>query len=185
MKKTEKNIQKKSPGRKNIEKKGHHKKFNWKRSNQINNNLKNNNWINSDPKMNDCGSFTIEAAVIISFLVIVINIILVLTFFLYNRCSLERAAAMGALRGSQAVWEDNSYRSRKADEGVDEILSYNLLGTDGVEKKITVKGNRISVALDMHIRKWNFHTEVEKKSINPVLFIRNCRKLESLGKEQQ
>ena len=132
MKKTEKNIQKKSPGRKNIEKKGHHKKFNWKRSNRINNNLKNNNWINSDPKMNDCGSFTIEAAVIISFLVIVINIILVLTFFLYNRCSLERAAAMGALRGSQAVWEDNSYRSRKADEGVDEILSYNLLGTDGV-----------------------------------------------------
>ena len=185
MKKTEKNIQKKSPGRKNIEKKGHHKKFNWKRSNRINNNLKNNNWINSDPKMNDCGSFTIEAAVIISFLVIVINIILVLTFFLYNRCSLERAAVMGALRGSQAVWEDNSYRSRKADEGVDEILSYNLLGTDGVEKKITVKGNRISVALDMHIRKWNFHTEVEKKSINPVLFIRNCRKLESLGKEQQ
>lgn len=139
----------------------------------------------SSRRKNNCGSFTIEAAVIISFLVIVINIILVLTFFLYNRCSLERAAAMGALRGSQAVWEDNSYRSRKADEGVDEILSYNLLGTDGVEKKITVKGNRISVALDMHVRKWNFHTEVEKKSINPVIFIRNCRKLESLGKEQQ
>lgn len=136
-------------------------------------------------KMNNRGSFTIEAAVIISFLVIVINIILVLAFFLYNRCSLERAAAMGALRGSQAVWEDNSYRSRKADEGVDEILSYNLLGTDRVEKEITVKGNRVSVALDMHIRRWDFHAEVEKKCINPVVYIRNCRKLESLGKEQQ
>ncbi len=135
-------------------------------------------------KRNNRGSFTIEAAVIISFLVIVVNIILVLAFFLYNRFSLERAAAMGALRGSQAVWEDNSYRSRKADEGVDEILSYNLLGTDRVEKEIAVKGNRISVALDMHIRRWYFHTEVEKKCINPVLFIRNCRKLESLRKEQ-
>lgn len=136
-------------------------------------------------KKDNRGSFTIEAAVIISFLVIVINIILVLAFFLYNRCSLERAAAMGALRGSQAVWENNSCRSQKADEGVDEILAYNLLGTDKVEKKITVQGNRISVALDMHIRQWDFHAEVEKKSVNPVLFIRNCRKLENLRKEQQ
>lgn len=131
------------------------------------------------------GSFTIEAAVIISFLVIVINLIIVLAFFLYDRCSLERAAAMGALRGSQAVWENNSVRSQKADEGVDEILIYNLLGTDKVEKKITVTGNQISVALDMHIRQWNFHTEIEKKCMNPVLFIRNCRKLENVGKEQQ
>lgn len=131
------------------------------------------------------GSFIIEAAVIISFLVIVINLIIVLAFFLYDRCSLERAAAMGALRGSQAVWENHSVRSQKADEGVDEILIYNLLGTDKVEKKITVTGNQIAVALDMHIRQWNFHTEIEKKCMNPVLFIRNCRKLENIGKEQQ
>lgn len=131
------------------------------------------------------GSFTIEAAVIISFLVIVVNMILVLAFFLYSRCSLERAAAMGALRGSQAVWEDNTLRCRKADEGVEEILANNLLGTDTVEKEITVKGNQVSVALDMHIRQWDFHTEVKKKSINPVLFIRNCRKLEGLGKERK
>lgn len=131
------------------------------------------------------GSFTIEAAVIISFLVIVINLIIVLAFFLYNRCSLERAAAMGALRGSQAVWENNSVRSQKADEGVDEILIYNFLGTDKVKKQITVTGNQISVALDMHIRQWDFHTKVEKKCMNPVLFIRNCRKLENIGKERQ
>lgn len=139
----------------------------------------------NDKLKDNRGSFTIEAAVIISFLVIVVSMILVLAFFLYNRCSLERAAAMGALRGSQAVWEDNSCRSQKADKGVDEILSYNLLGTDKVEKEITVKGNQISVALDMHIRYWRFHTKVKKKSVNPVLFIRNCRKLEGLGKEQQ
>lgn len=161
-----------------------------KKSNQIKGHecksgRKKNNGQKSSWEKDNRGSFTIEAAVIISFLIIVINIILVLAFFLYNRCSLERAAAMGALRGSQAVWEDNSYRGRKADEGVNEILSYNLLGTDRVEKEITVKGNRISVALDMHIRQWKFHTKVEKKCINPVLFIRNCRKLESLGKEQQ
>lgn len=133
----------------------------------------------------DRGSFTIEAAVVISFLVIVINMILVLAFFLYSRCSLERAAAMGALRGSQALWEDNSLRCQKADEGVDEILTYNLLGTDTVEKEITVKKDQISVALDMRIRQWDYHTEVKKKCINPVLFIRSCRKLEGVGKEQK
>lgn len=131
------------------------------------------------------GSFTIEAAVIITFLVITINALLFLSFFLYNRCSVERAAAMGALRGSQAVWVDNSCRYQAADKGVNTILTNNLLGSDTIEKQIKVNGEKVTVFLNMDFFQWNFQTKAEKKCLNPVLYIRNCRKIEGLGKERE
>ena len=122
------------------------------------------------------GSFTIEAAVIISFLFFVITGLLFLSFFLYDRCVVERTAAMAALRGSEAVWEDNPIRYQRADEAVREILTGRLLGADFVEKSVTVSGSRVTVSLSMKFKWWSFKAETEKKAVNPVLFIRNCRK---------
>lgn len=132
----------------------------------------------------DCrGSFTIEAAVIVSFLVFLIQAIILLSFFLYNRCSMERAAAMGALRGSQAIWQDNTFRYQKAEEGVNNILSYNLLGEALVEKEIEVRGNQVKVELKSQSHFGELDIKAEKKVINPVAFIRNCRKIKQIGKE--
>lgn len=132
----------------------------------------------------DCrGSFTIEAAVVVSFLVFLIQAIILLSFFLYNRCSMERAAAMGALRGSQAIWQDNTFRYQKAEEGVDNMLSYNLFGEALPERKIEVKGNLVKVELKLQSCFGELDIKAEKKVINPVAFIRNCRKLKQIGKE--
>ena len=134
------------------------------------------------------GSFTIEAAVIISFLFFVITGLLFLSFFLYDRCVVERAAAMAALRGSEAVWEDNHIRYQRADKAVNEILTGRLLGADSVEKSVKASGSQVVVSLSMKFKWWDFQAEVEKKAINPVLFIRNCRKGLSLiqkGKKEE
>lgn len=122
------------------------------------------------------GSFTIEAAVIISFLVFVITGFLFLSFFLYDRCVVERAAAMAALRGSEAIWEDNNIRYQRADEAVNDILTGRLLGADSVEKSVKVSGNQVIVSLSMKFKWWEFQAKAEKRAVNPVLFIRNCRK---------
>lgn len=122
------------------------------------------------------GSFTIEAAVIMSFLVFVITGLLFLSFFLYDRCVVERTAAMAALRGSEVIWEDDHIRYQRADGAVSEILTGRLLGADFVEKSVKVSGNQVSVSLSLKFKWWDFQTEVEKKAMNPVLFIRNCRK---------
>lgn len=132
----------------------------------------------------DCrGSFTIEAAVIVSFLVFLMQAIILFSFFLYNRCSMERAAAMGALRGSQEIWQDNSFRYQKTEEGINNILSYNLLGQALTEKEIEVKGNLVRVKLRLQSRFGELETEAEKKAVNPVIFIRNYRKLKQIGEE--
>lgn len=126
------------------------------------------------------GSFTVESAVIISFLVLVITALLFLSFFLYDQCSLERAAAISALRGSEAVWESQDIRYREADKGIREVLENNLLGENDVETHIEVKGNDIEVTLKMQYKWWEFQAKAGKKVINPVAFIRNCRKLEGV-----
>lgn len=125
---------------------------------------------------NNKGSFTIEAAIIIPFIVCLIMSILFLAFFLYDRCSLQRAAASAALRGSQEIWESSDMQYQKADEGIDFVLSHNLLGADCVDKQVQINGNEITVVLRMQYYKWEFQAESQKKVINPVNFIRICRK---------
>lgn len=132
---------------------------------------------------NNRGSFTVEAVVLISFLVLTIATIISLSVFLYNKCSMERAAAVGALRGSQAVWEGQNARYEKAEKGVCEIVSDYLLGDYQVNTSVEVKGDDISVALKMNFQQWEFQSEDSKKAINPVAFIRNCRKWEGVIKE--
>lgn len=122
------------------------------------------------------GSFTIEVAVIIPFIVCLLMTILFFAFFLYDRCSLERAAGSAALRGSREIWESSDVQYRKADEGIDFVLSHNLLGADCVEKQIKISGNKIKVALKIQYHKWEFQAESQKKVVNPVNFIRICRK---------
>lgn len=131
------------------------------------------------------GSFTIEAAIIIPFIVIVLTAVIFLSFFLYDKCSLERAAAMAALRGSQEVWEDNNIRYQKADEGIKAVLEANLLGTNCVEKHVEVKGNQVCVLLKMQYKWWDFSAQAEKQAVNPITFIRNCRKAEGVIEKQK
>lgn len=126
------------------------------------------------------GSFTIEGTVIISFLFFVITGLLFLSFFLYDRCVIERAAAMAVLRGSEAFWEDNEVRFQKSEEAIDDIVIGRLLGADFVEKNIKVSGSQVKVSLSMRLKWWNFQAKSEKKAVNPVLFIRNCRKGQEL-----
>lgn len=122
------------------------------------------------------GSFTIEAAVIIPFIVCLLMTILFFAFFLYDRCSLERAAGSAALRGSQEIWESSDVQYQKANEGINFVLSHNLLGADCVDKQVKISGNEIKVVLKMQYHKWEFQAESQKKVVNPVIFIRICRK---------
>lgn len=140
--------------------------------------------------MKDClkdnrGSFTVEAAVIIPFIILVLTAVIILSFFLYDKCALERAAAMAALRGSQEVWEDNNIRYQKTDEGIGAVLENNLLGTSCVEKHVEVKKDQVCVLLKMQYQWWNFSAQAEKGVVNPITFIRNCRKAEGVIKEQK
>ena len=135
--------------------------------------------------MNNKGSFTIEAAVIISMIVFIINAILFLTFFLFNRCSVERAAAAGSLRGSQLIWGSNAERQQAASEGIRDVLSFNLLGAESVESRVEVRGDKVYTHVSGSIRDWEYEAEYTKKAMNPVMLVRACRKVKALEKMKQ
>lgn len=127
------------------------------------------------------GSYTVEAAVIVSMVVLLINAILFLTFFLYNRVATERAAAAGALRGSQQIWESNSVRIDVAEEEVRYVLTSNTLGADSLSSHAEASGDKVKVGVDGSIRGWGHEASYTKKAVNPVMILRGVRKVKALA----
>ena len=123
------------------------------------------------------GNYTIEAAIIIPLILFVILVFISLSFSLYNRCSLERAAIASALRGSEEIFSDSEIRFDTANRAVDEVLYLNLLSETEINKNIKRNGNRIVVSLDAKEKGNTFTTYSQKKAVNPVFWIRNLRKM--------
>lgn len=127
------------------------------------------------------GGFVVEAAVIIPISLFLIVWLITISFNLFNRCSLERACAISALRGSQDIFATNNEKYRIADQSFAKLLEINLLAAGEIYKEITVKGDKITVFLETASKQEKFSTVATKKSINPVAFIRTCRKIKGVS----
>lgn len=126
------------------------------------------------------GSATVEAAVVIPFFLLILALIIHLSFYLYDCVVLERACNMAALRGSRMLWEENDLRFQKTEEGIEDILRGGLLGMCEAEQDIKVGHNHVSVSLSAQYKWWKFMACEEKSIINPVQFVRDCRKAEGV-----
>lgn len=129
---------------------------------------------------NHNGNYTIEAAIIIPITLFLILAMISLSFSLYNRCSMERAAAVSALRGSEEIFSDNAARYNKISQTIDEVLCFNLLSESEMNKNIKIKGNSMVVILEAKEKNNTFTTYSGKKAINPVLWIRTFRKMKGM-----
>lgn len=123
------------------------------------------------------GNFTIEAAIIIPLILFLILVLISLSFALYNRCSLERAAVASALRGSEEIFSDSAVRFDIVSRAVDEVLYLNLLSENEINKNIEINGNQIVVVLEAKEKGNIFTTYSSKKVVNPVFWIRTFRKI--------
>lgn len=122
------------------------------------------------------GSATVEATVVVSFFLLILLLILHVSFFLYDGCRLERAADVACLRASQLLWDNNDLRFQKAEDGIVDIVSGSLLGVQEVEQDVAVNGNQVKVALSAPYQWWTIDIHKEKKILNPVQFVRDCKK---------
>lgn len=129
---------------------------------------------------NNNGNYTIEAAIIIPITLFLILAMISLSFSLYNRCSMERAAAVSALRGSEEIFSDNAVRYDKVSQTIDEVLCFNLLSEEEMYKNIKIKGNSIVVILEAKEKNNTFTTYSGKKAVNPVLWLRTFRKMKGV-----
>lgn len=139
-------------------------------------------------------SATIEASFLVPFIIIIIVLFIYLSFYLYNREQISIITYCSALRGSQLEQENLEEQYKKAGSSIDYLAMQNLLGIGAFGRQIKVTGDYVEVAVSYqqeipiqiipdYFKKassWNFELKRKVKKLNPVGFIRTCRKLEML-----
>lgn len=122
------------------------------------------------------GSATVEATVVVPFFLLILLLVLHVSFFLYDGCRLERAADVACLRASQLPWDNNDLRFQKAEDGIVDGVRGSLLGVQEVEQDVAVNGTQVKVVLSASYQWWTIDIHKEKKLLNPVQFVRDCKK---------
>lgn len=165
-------------------------KNNLKEKSTLKNNLKKKQKINDEK-----GSFTIEAALVMPIIIIIIVMLLYLGFFLFNRCLITQEAYIGALRGSlydeqlkenifdKDIYVQNELEKQMGNKAIAlRKLDWNILVEN---KKITVKADAfVSIPFKQLLRNngfqngWSISTQKENAIIHEVEIIRNIRKIE-------
>lgn len=132
---------------------------------------------------------TVEAALILPMVLGVIILVIYLLFFQYDRCLMEQNVGKLALRGCTVQLKDKEEivariiaQSRQSDE---RFLAWKLGNI-----AVTIKGNRVYVERDGELEfpfkrfvfwqadsAWQSQISYECRRIEPVEFIRNCRKV--------
>ena len=139
-------------------------------------------------------SATIEASFLIPFIIIIIVLCIYMSFYLYNREQLAVVTYCSALRGSQLEQDTLEEQYKKAGSSADYLAMENLLGIGAFGRQIKVTGDYVEVAVSYHqeipiqiipdyfknASSWDFEFKRKVKKLNPVDFIRTCRKVEML-----
>lgn len=113
---------------------------------------------------------TVEATLIVPFVMYISIFLLYLGFFQYDRCLLRQDAYRAALYGSSIYRTDNGEVYNAAFDRAKQLTEGKYIGADC---SITVKvQNQVEVTLT-----GNSVESGSSKCINPVFFIRSCRQL--------
>ena len=118
------------------------------------------------------GSYTVEAAFIIPISLFLVMSFITIAFSLYNRCSIERAVCVSALRASEQIFKNSQQKNMEAGQAIQDVLAYNLLFENEIQKDISIK-----VSMSTSEKIGEFATKAKKKAVDPVLFVRTCRKI--------
>lgn len=143
------------------------------------------------------GSSTIETSLIMPMILTIFSFLIYLSFFLYNRVEITADAYACALRGSQMEQETAKETYQFMKEESAKLMDGNLLAVKKYGEQIKVKGDDIQVTYNVSIQvpgevilsnlfkdnSWDYTITKKTKKLQPVLFIRNCRKISNIDKK--
>ncbi len=135
------------------------------------------------------GYFTVEATLIMPFVLYVCIFIIYTGFYLYDRCVMKQDAYRAALAGSSIYRDSNQKVYNAASDMAARLVTdkyiaadYGYIVTVQSKVKVTIEGRlhqpfRGLVSL-VGRKEWVISENAESKCINPVVFIRMCHMLE-------
>lgn len=140
------------------------------------------------------GYMTVEASLIMPFVLAVIFFIIYAGFYQHDRCVMEQAAYRAALRGSSLYGADKEEKYCAVENTLEELTkdcfaamdtSYEVVMRDQlvISSEGTLKIPLSGLARLVGAGEWTTEKETETRLQDPVFFIRVCRRLE-LGEEK-
>lgn len=120
------------------------------------------------------GYFTVEAALLLPFVIMVIVFMTFLSFYCYDRCILEQCAYAAALRGSSNRFTNTQEAYEEALLSAESLLEKKLFAVKNLKITVRVSGLAVTVSyeceVNMPIGDWlgdilgdGFRMEVSKK----------------------
>ncbi len=126
------------------------------------------------------GSFTVEAACVMSLILLAVMSMLYLFFFVHNRAWLTSAAYEAALAGSMEGVKANGKMYETAQARGKELGNVGFFGAENLELHLSA-GKRIRVVYDMDTivpyggMRWHLQAEGSSAVIRPVTWIRRVK----------
>ena len=118
------------------------------------------------------GSFTIEAALLMPFLLFVIWTLMQISFFLYNREAVTVIASQAALKSVQMEKEGKNRIQEKLQSFIKKETDEKLLFTDKVTWDISISLTKVKVKVFISqntlFKKLSFETKKELSRMNPA-----------------
>lgn len=93
----------------------------------------------------EAGYFTVEAAMVLPFVTMIIVMLMFMTIYCYNRCVLEQCAYEAALRGSSNRFRENSLASQEAMQAAATLTEGKLFALKNLNYEVTVDMNKVMV----------------------------------------
>lgn len=109
--------------------------------------------------------FTVEAAMIMPFMVLVQVAIIFLLFFQYNRCLMEQDAAVLALRAGIMAKEDDRTLLEHMKREAQKISQDKYLAWEYASPTLQLKKNKVDIRQECQQIFPFLHVELQKKSI--------------------
>lgn len=131
------------------------------------------------------GSFTVEAACVMSLVLLVILAMIYLFFFVHNRAWLTAAACESALAGSMEGTKEDGKVYETADMRAKELANVRFFGAENLSKSVKA-GKEVQVAYSAETISgggslhWNFMVQGKSKIIRPVEWIRKIKAAKEL-----
>lgn len=97
------------------------------------------------------GYFTVEAALLLPFVIMVIVFMIFLSFYCYDRCILEQCAYAAALRGSSNRFADTQEAYEEAFSSAESLVEKKLFAVKNLKATVYVSGISVTVSYECEV----------------------------------
>lgn len=99
----------------------------------------------------EAGYFTVEAALLLPFVIMIMVFMIFLSFYCYDRCILEQCAYAAALRGSSNRFVNTQEAYEEALAAAEGLVAEKLFAVKELKTTICVSGLTISVTYECEV----------------------------------